>query len=262
MDDDAEWLLGKAEYAPDEDTEARYRAIAERLSGQEQSLCARWDRIQELEAELNATRLKLAQYAQAALAPENEVRKRVHELQSKLEAITAGFAIEHEKFLKANERATGAESRLHSIRKDTIQECWNLITSHVQHGELPTLYQNEQRNGMALAANILFHLADAVDSVEGHAATTNMTDGERVEVLLGGDDEWYAGTVIKARKMWVQLDDDRAIADEGNIRQWRRIVETSCSFDEQIERDAKAGKLDWLADEAREALKRGDTEPL
>jgi len=32
--------------------------------------------------------------------------------QSKLEAITAGFAIEHEKFLKANERATAAESSL------------------------------------------------------------------------------------------------------------------------------------------------------
>lgn len=42
---------------------------------------------------------------------------RVSELESKLESVTAGFAIEHEKFLKANERATSAESRLDSIRR-------------------------------------------------------------------------------------------------------------------------------------------------
>lgn len=52
-----------------------------------------------------------------------------------------------------------------------------------------------------------------------------MKDGERVEVKLSGDDEWYCGTVIKARKMWVELSNYHRpmIADENNIVEWRRV---------------------------------------
>lgn len=51
---------------------------------------------------------------------------------------------------------------------------------------------------------------------------TEMHDGDRVEVKLAGDDSWYRGTVIKARKMWVELDDygRPMIADESNIVEW------------------------------------------
>lgn len=51
-------------------------------------------------------------------------------------------------------------------------------------------------------------------------------DGQRVEVRLHGDEEWYPGTVIKARKQWVQLDPERYpdgefVTDEGQIAEWR-----------------------------------------
>lgn len=56
--------------------------------------------------------------------------------------------------------------------------------------------------------------------------TAQMINGERVEVLVHGDEEWYAGTVIRARKMWVSLDDypwySGFIADENSIKDWRR----------------------------------------
>lgn len=41
---------------------------------------------------LTAVRSKLAQYAQAALAPDNEVRRRVHELHDKLERMRSVVA--------------------------------------------------------------------------------------------------------------------------------------------------------------------------
>ena len=53
-----------------------------------------------------------------------------------------------------------------------------------------------------------------------------MKDGDIVEVLLHGDDTgWYRGKVIKARKMWAQLENYQHgvgfIADESNIKEWR-----------------------------------------
>lgn len=55
-----------------------------------------------------------------------------------------------------------------------------------------------------------------------------MVDGQAVEVMLNGDDEWRPGVVVNARKMWVELPNERAwtggecmIADENSIAQWR-----------------------------------------
>jgi hypothetical protein len=54
-----------------------------------------------------------------------------------------------------------------------------------------------------------------------------MVDGQHVEVLLS-DDTWHRGVVIKARKMWVQLDQSSTeypfIADESCIKEWRLVV--------------------------------------
>ena len=57
------------------------------------------------------------------------------------------------------------------------------------------------------------------------AVTKPMTEGQKVEVRLYGDDEWHSGVVLdRPRKMWVKLDDmDGLIADESNITEWRRI---------------------------------------
>ena len=54
-----------------------------------------------------------------------------------------------------------------------------------------------------------------------------MQDGQRVLVRLGGEERgvWHRGVVIKARKMWVQIDaeDELApmIADECSIVDWK-----------------------------------------
>lgn len=58
---------------------------------------------------------------------------------------------------------------------------------------------------------------------ELRGTSEEMKDGQRVSVRLAGDEAWYVGTVIKARKMWVKLDDygREMIADESNIEQWR-----------------------------------------
>ena len=53
-----------------------------------------------------------------------------------------------------------------------------------------------------------------------------MKDGQRVDVRLHGDDQWYAGEVTKARKMWVAIDPcqtfpEGCIADECSIDEWR-----------------------------------------
>lgn len=59
-------------------------------------------------------------------------------------------------------------------------------------------------------------------------STDDMTNGMRVEVQLHGEesDEWHLGTVVKARKQWVEFDaaDPLApfIADESSIAAWRR----------------------------------------
>jgi hypothetical protein len=55
-------------------------------------------------------------------------------------------------------------------------------------------------------------------------------------------------------QFWAPLDGALPTAPES--------VETLDSFDAAIERDAKAGKLDWLAKEAKEALERGEVEDL
>lgn len=51
---------------------------------------------------------------------------------------------------------------------------------------------------------------------------TEMHDGMRVRVLIAGDPDRRIGTVTKARKMWVELDDKMPpyIADENNITEW------------------------------------------
>lgn len=56
-----------------------------------------------------------------------------------------------------------------------------------------------------------------------------MIDNQKVEVLLHGDSDWYPGIVIKARKMWVQLDATKYpygefIADENSIKEWRSLL--------------------------------------
>ena len=55
-----------------------------------------------------------------------------------------------------------------------------------------------------------------------------MRDGDRVLIKLYGDDALYSGTVIKARKQWVELDSNDVlgcgfIADENNIERWEMI---------------------------------------
>lgn len=54
-----------------------------------------------------------------------------------------------------------------------------------------------------------------------------MKDGQRVRVLLHGDYQWRNGTVIRARKEWVELDADDPIApmiaDEGSIKEWEPL---------------------------------------
>ena len=52
----------------------------------------------------------------------------------------------------------------------------------------------------------------------------------------------------------VQLPPDELVL----LRAWLEELEEQ-RFDEQIERDEKAGKLDWLADEAMAAHKAGKT---
>jgi hypothetical protein len=59
----------------------------------------------------------------------------------------------------------------------------------------------------------------------------NMVPGERVEVRLHGDSNWYAGTVAdRPRKMWVDLDENPFgrdyvfTADEGCIAEWRQLT--------------------------------------
>lgn len=46
-----------------------------------------------------------------------------------------------------------------------------------------------------------------------------MRDGERVRFREHSTTDWNEGTVIKARKMWVECDDGY-IADENSIAEW------------------------------------------
>lgn len=57
------------------------------------------------------------------------------------------------------------------------------------------------------------------------AVVSEMQGGQIVQVKLHSDETWYTGTVIKARKMWVELSDygRPMIADEGNIAEWRPV---------------------------------------
>lgn len=52
-----------------------------------------------------------------------------------------------------------------------------------------------------------------------------MIDGQHVTVRLGGDDTWYHGIVIRARKREVDLHDygHAFVADETNIVEWRPV---------------------------------------
>ena len=52
--------------------------------------------------------------------------------------------------------------------------------------------------------------------------TFNCKDGDLVKLKLAGDDYIFTGEVIKAKKLWVQLDDYYGgdfIADENNIKE-------------------------------------------
>lgn len=59
-----------------------------------------------------------------------------------------------------------------------------------------------------------------------------MHDGLRVAVRLHGDDRWFHGVVVRARKQWVELSDfvDSSgkavpfIADENNIAEWKEVA--------------------------------------
>ena len=53
-----------------------------------------------------------------------------------------------------------------------------------------------------------------------------MRNGRIVQVQLHGDNRWYPGKVIKAKKMWVDLyashyPGGSFIADENSIKKWR-----------------------------------------
>lgn len=54
-----------------------------------------------------------------------------------------------------------------------------------------------------------------------------MVNDQRVKVLLHGDEQWYNGTVTKARKMWITIDEEEnpwgICADEHNIRDWEPL---------------------------------------
>lgn len=62
---------------------------------------------------------------------------------------------------------------------------------------------------------------------EKQAGAEEMRDGAAVMVRLGGEEAgvWHRGTVVRARKQWVQLDDADEfapfIADECNIVEWK-----------------------------------------
>lgn len=62
-----------------------------------------------------------------------------------------------------------------------------------------------------------------------------MKDGMIVKVRLAGDDLWHFGTVIKARKQWVEFNDDDEmapfIADESNIVDWVLILSNTSGWD-------------------------------
>ena len=77
------------------------------------------------------------------------------------------------------------------------------------------IYESNGRTSVELPVNPCELETSVIDG--------SMRDGQRVRVKLHGDDEWFTGTVIKARKMWVELEDygSKFIADESNIIEWR-----------------------------------------
>lgn len=52
--------------------------------------------------------------------------------------------------------------------------------------------------------------------------TVVYTEGDRVAVKLSGDRQWYMGSVVNAKKMWVAMDCG-GIADENNILDVQRV---------------------------------------
>lgn len=62
-------------------------------------------------------------------------------------------------------------------------------------------------------------------SLNSHVEAMNSwKEGQHVEILLHGDEQWYHGIVLdRPRKMWVQLTDypGGLIADSNNIDEWR-----------------------------------------
>jgi hypothetical protein len=57
------------------------------------------------------------------------------------------------------------------------------------------------------------------------------TDGQRVEVQIYGNYEWYPGTVFKDHETWINLDlrthGIGHVVDETNVREWRPVTETT-----------------------------------
>jgi len=76
-----------------------------------------WGDYLALSSKLQATQSKLAQYAQAALAPENEVRKRIHELASRLHQLSEDHSHCEDLLHELGERSSRAEGRLGSIHR-------------------------------------------------------------------------------------------------------------------------------------------------
>jgi len=66
-----------------------------------------------------------------------------------------------------------------------------------------------------------------------------IVDGDRVEVKLGGCDEWFKGTVIRARKQEIELDQHEyiypKIADETNIVGIRFIVDNQQQLPQTVQ---------------------------
>ena len=113
MDDDAEWLLRKAEFAPDEETEARYKFIAGRLAQNVETLIARWDRIAELESKLDLATGD-ADHLRGRLT---ETLSRLDVVSKEVEGMEALLEKEHNDLLAWKHRATSAEDRLDAARK-------------------------------------------------------------------------------------------------------------------------------------------------
>jgi hypothetical protein len=137
--------------------DAEIKTLVLRLDAAVQLADARYREIEKLIAERDSATFRL-------VTAESQRDEAMTLLNAACDAAEADWKA---KAIEAERGRLAAVDRLLSIRKDTIQECWNLITSHVQAGSLQGngCDDTAQRNGMILAANVLYHLGVAVEAV-------------------------------------------------------------------------------------------------